>query len=57
MAGSFTRRNRPAGADSFRFTARIGGRAGPGAYRLSGVPTDAARNAAAPSARFTVVRW
>ena len=58
VAGSSTRRNRPAGADSFRFIGRLYGRAlAPGAYRLSGVPIDAARNRGrALSARFTVVR-
>jgi hypothetical protein len=42
--GGFTHTGR-AGANSFRFTGRVGGRKlAPGTYRLVAVPTDAARN-------------
>ncbi len=56
-AGSFTHSGKP-GANSFRFSGRIGGRKlAPGAYRLVAVPTDAAGNRGAAIRRaFTVVR-
>ena len=57
VRGSFTHSGRQ-GANSFRFTGRLGGRKlAPGVYRLTSVPTDAAGNRGrAQFVRFTIVR-
>jgi hypothetical protein len=57
VAGSFTHTGKN-GANSFKFTGRLGGRKlAPGTYRLTGVPTDAAGNRGlARYARFTIAR-
>ena len=44
MRGSFTHRG-ATGANSFKFTGRVGGKTlAPGSYRLNALPVDAARN-------------
>jgi hypothetical protein len=57
VAGSFTHSGKN-GANSFKFTGRLGGRKlAPGTYRLTGVPTDAAGNrGVARTVRFKIVR-
>ncbi len=57
VAGSFTHSGKN-GANSFKFTGRLGGRKlAPGTYRLTGTPTDAAGNRGkAITVRFKVVR-
>jgi hypothetical protein len=57
VRGSFTHRG-AAGANSFHFSGRIGGRKlAPGRYRLVGVPRDAAGKAgAAVRAKFRIIR-
>lgn len=54
--GAFTHKDQ-AGANSFRFTGRVGGRAlAAGAYRLSAVPGSGAARGPAATATFTIVR-
>jgi thrombospondin type 3 repeat protein len=55
--GSFTHAGK-AGANSFKFTGRVGGRKlAPGSYRLSAVATDTARNASVvKTVAFRIVR-
>lgn len=57
VRGSFLQTGRQ-GANSFKFTGRLGGRKlAPGVYRLTGVATDAAGNhGRAQFVRFTIVR-
>ena len=56
VRGSFSR-SRPAGADRFNFTGRMGGRRlSPASYRLVATPTAGAVTGAAASARFRISR-
>ena len=57
VRGSFTHRG-AAGANSFHFSGRVGGRKlAPGRYRLVGVPRDASGKAgAAVRAKFRIIR-
>jgi len=56
VPGSFSR-NRPAGADRFRFTARVAGRTlKPGRYRLVVTPAANGRTGTPSNTRFRIVR-